>query len=657
MKQILKLCLTLKSDAIFGSGASMPGGEDIALRTDTKGFPLIAGSTFKGLLRESVTDLIAWSGGDTALPTLLFGEEGRTGEDARRIIFSDLTLKDPPEDPEVCTSLRTFTQLENGVVKQGSLRVASCLHSGLVFTGLLLCSPEDSDLICQAVKGIKWAGLMRHRGFGRIQVSAAPAECTSARAAVKPAKLLRYRLKLRTPMSIPWLERSGAPGEVLNLSRTRLFLPGSAVRGMVCSRLAQKDPVWFEAHKSELLERVSFSDALPVLNGAASLPTPKGFYADKAGTRFYSVLKDGVVQPGDKRAPLGPFCTVDEGVLHTGRPSTVKAVRSARKSRDMFSVQRLEAGQELEGMICLTDAALAPTVAEAFGTYVWLGADRYAGSGLCEVEKLEAAQAPSWAALGYHPEDCIPDTLYMMAVSPLCMERDGLPCGLDEIQLAEALGVKEVTVERCATSLTESVGYNRTWGCAVPSVPMYESGSMFRLHCTPAPAAESLFRIQKEGIGLRRAEGCGQVLFWKDFEQVGSAPAGAASDMIGNTAADRLRRARCRWLLESRVPGKLSASQLGTIQAECERAIANGGSLDGLTALLSFNAEERGALHGDKFKEIQKCISQILETPLFETLTRNGNSQQLRRSDTENADSTIARLQLLCDWFDLSRKA
>ena len=125
MKQVLQLRLHLCSDTIFGSGASIPGGEDIALRTDSAGYPLLAGSTLKGLLRESVTDLLCWTDGDSTLPGLLFGSEGWTGEDSRRVIFSDLRLENPPADLEACTALRTFTALENGIVREGTLRVAS----------------------------------------------------------------------------------------------------------------------------------------------------------------------------------------------------------------------------------------------------------------------------------------------------------------------------------------------------------------------------------------------------------------------------------------------------------------------------------------------------------------------------------------------------
>lgn len=49
----LLLTMELLSDAIIGSGYSVPGGEDIAVCQDTEGFPYLKGTTLKGLLLES----------------------------------------------------------------------------------------------------------------------------------------------------------------------------------------------------------------------------------------------------------------------------------------------------------------------------------------------------------------------------------------------------------------------------------------------------------------------------------------------------------------------------------------------------------------------------------------------------------------------------
>ena len=75
----LQVRLELLSDTIFGSGHSIPGGEDIAVCQDENGYPYLKGTTFKGLLRESMHDLLEWSGGPTDTVEALLGKEGWTG--------------------------------------------------------------------------------------------------------------------------------------------------------------------------------------------------------------------------------------------------------------------------------------------------------------------------------------------------------------------------------------------------------------------------------------------------------------------------------------------------------------------------------------------------------------------------------------------------
>ena len=50
----MKIKMELISDAIFGNGASIPGGEDIAVLSDEYGFPYYKGGTFKGVFREEL---------------------------------------------------------------------------------------------------------------------------------------------------------------------------------------------------------------------------------------------------------------------------------------------------------------------------------------------------------------------------------------------------------------------------------------------------------------------------------------------------------------------------------------------------------------------------------------------------------------------------
>ena len=53
--------MELLSDAIFGNGMSVPGGEDISVLRDMYGFPYYKGSTFKGVFREELYRYLEWT--------------------------------------------------------------------------------------------------------------------------------------------------------------------------------------------------------------------------------------------------------------------------------------------------------------------------------------------------------------------------------------------------------------------------------------------------------------------------------------------------------------------------------------------------------------------------------------------------------------------
>ena len=649
----MPVTMELKSDAILGSGFSVPGGEDIAVCRDEAGYPYLKGSTLKGLLRESLENWLTWTGQDLSVANELLGESGWAGAaDGRRVMLTQLTLDEPPEDSERCYGLRTFTSLENGVVKEKTLRMASCIHRGLKFSGFLTCAKEDTELISSALRGIKWVGTMRSRGFGRVSVQTGQVKEHRTAGTLKPAACIRYWLHTDAPVLITDLGHSRG-----NSYETRGYIPGSAIRGMVISTLAAQRPDWFAEHKLELLsDQTKFLDAVPVVRDCVPLPSIKGFYEDKEEKQFETVVKNGDFTPGLKRAKLGSFCALkgETVVYWSARTDGVTRIQrkiGAEEDTRPFQTRYLSAGQDFEGYISLQNPNLAPELSSALPETVWLGADRYEGFGKCTVTLRETAEAPSWMAqYGPQNQEQVGTVLYLLVISPLTMVNElGEPCGIDETVLASKLGVERCAISFCSTSMSEYGGYNRTWKSRSPAVRMYDRGSIFRLECSTPPAVERVLAVEREGLGIRRGEGYGQVLFLRQelFEGLtGKKSVQTEREKILSPGAE-LRRKRYDWIMRESgriLNMKLSSSQLGDIQALCEKAIAMGGSTEELYAYLDHNLNERGAKHGNRFEEINREVRKVLETPLEETLKVAG------------PDSTAERLRLLCMLFDYSRK-
>ncbi len=643
MKQIcLKITIELRSDTIISSGHSIPGGENIALRLDRDGLPFLPGSTLKGLLRESVENLLVWEGGDEALLGALFGTPNDGTADERKLVFGPMRL----EKNGQWRTMRAFTAISaNGVAEPKTLRVAACLRKGQRLSGILLCAQEDAALVRRGLAAIKWIGLMRNRGFGCVKITA-DLMGDNQRKTAEAAPYLYYRLQLEAPLTVGDLHGNRGQEERKNHSDTRNYLPGTAVRGFVMSRLAAEKPEWFAAHRQELLSsRVRFFNALPRFEDVSVLPTPCGFYEDKAQTRLYHKLDDKV-KPGDKEAKLGAFCVLRNKEICSGSPPLTKTLRIRRgEEKQVFTTMALAPGTILEGYIQLADASLVPTIAATFSEFISLGADRFAGSGLSKVLKLEGVCEPHWAAMSITAGQAIPKEFDMLLLSPMAMCKDGELVGIDEEQLADRLGVETVEISGCATTLTELHGFNRTWGCETPMTPMYGIGSLFRLNCASVPDVEKLRAVEHSGLGLYTAEGFGRVLFINARKEISKKSRLLDPAAKNPDGAALVRQKKSQWLYEHAgdLSTGLSKSQLGNVQAVCEQAIANGGELKYIEEFFKQKKVEpkQRAAYAKLFDKMQE----IWNTPVPQTFGVDFCEDSLR-----------IRLEILVELLNLCRK-
>lgn len=188
----MKVKIKLLSNAIFGSGKSIPGGEDISVLTDDHGFPYLRASTFKGILREELENLADWkiNQKDNKITkdklNELFGEAGAVDdgrESGGSLIFSDFTVPisikarmneenmTKEEITDCFTFVYTFTSLENGVAKKHSLRSCRYINKGMIFYGEIKCRNKDEKIVQEGLEAIKYIGTMKTRGFGEVEVS------------------------------------------------------------------------------------------------------------------------------------------------------------------------------------------------------------------------------------------------------------------------------------------------------------------------------------------------------------------------------------------------------------------------------------------------------------------------------------------------------
>lgn len=380
-------------------------------------------------------------------------------------------------------------------------------------------------------------------------------------------------------------------------SATLKYIPGTAIRGYVVNAL--RNTADFDLVKSALFSnKVRFLNAYIKEEGHELIPSPKGFYEDKKKTSgekaVENVVVDGVFTPGYKRAGLGSFCYFSNGCIcyysvQTGSDLKIKVNLEDDEKRNVFRLEYIKPGHTFVGYIALDEENLTDRIKDLFTDCVCIGNARSQGLGQCLItEKTEVLDEIPYSE--YMLNEDTAGNCYMLLLSDTVMiGKNGEPEGLNEQELADILGVKEVKTEFCSTSIVNVRGYNRTLGVKTPSRTAYEKGSVFKLSFgEDTIKAENIRRLCDEGIGINKNTGMGRVMILKDYEGISSklgkkhrraqilSDTGHAADraVLKLAAENRYRQLIKHAMAKAALPDddefgalNLNSSQLGRVEA------------------------------------------------------------------------------------------
>lgn len=646
----IKIDITLNSDCIFSSGFSIPGGDDISVYKDELGYPYFKATSFKGLLRESVENIIFCSNGDQSIVDNLFGVESFDMQ-SEQIKFTSFVLdelKNKNISKDKIFSKRVFTTIENGTAKDGSLRSAEVINKGLVFSGDILCNSSDVNLIKQGLEAIKWIGLLKNRGFGKISLSLSEEKNKNRNKKadkIVDAKYLHFKIKTLAPTIITDIKNSDS-----NNLKTKNYITGSAIRGMVLNYIAKNNYIYFEKNKVDLLE-TKFSNAYLCIDNEITIPTIKGFYEDKQEEGLENIVVNGEFEAGKKRASVGNVCSFSNDKILYSKTDTSSVTRikcGYNEDNLIFSTEYINENQQFDGYILIQNEKLAPEIAKAFENEIWIGADRSEGFGQCEVLDICSCDKIDYLEkYGYTDQSDIKNELYFVALSPFTMLNEFLePCGIDLDVLAKKLYVNNVEIKYASTSASEYTGFNSKWKAHNSNVSMYDEGCIFKLICSEAPKLENILNVQNSGLGIRTEEGYGQILFIKNsiIDSIKSKQS-LYNNEIKNLIEEKakLRQAKIKWIMGtektiSNMP--LSKSQLGEIQSLCEA-----GDFNKLNEFLDKKTDISFPKIKFKFQDIKAFIDQFM---------KNSIEQTFGSAVIENSNAN--KLDILCELFNYTRK-
>lgn len=432
---------------------------------------------------------------------------------------------------------------------------------------------------------------------------------------------------------------------------TLRYIPGTVLRGVVVNALAQESD--FDAVKKSLFsDKVRYLNAYPIDGEEELIPSPKGFYEDKTEQQgkkeIDNVTVKGEFSEGQKRAALGRFCRMDETCVYyynidTGSDLKIKI---NDEKQNVFRNEYICAGYLFAAYIVVEDNVLRDRIKDVFAEDFVAGNARSAGLGKCRVISCEYTDR--LPGENYLPDADQEKECYMMLASHTVMRgENGELCGLNLGNLAELMGVKDLEIAFCSTSTVDVKGYNRKWKTKIPTAVMYEQGSVFHLKYKGNFTREKMLAVCRQGIGIRRNEGFGRVLFLKGYENIYYKEAAQLDRNTEFSSAgqqyaedqETLRiAAGCyyRNLLERKInayvispsfsKGKITNSQLGILEAfatayrytprEAKRSIE-----DYLEHAL--DKEENSSLQKDRnsFAELKKYVNHIFNTELEDLLS------------------------------------
>jgi len=382
----------------------------------------------------------------------------------------------------------------------------------------------------------------------------------------RSVRYLHFTLTLKAPAIVSTL--SGDP----NSSITQPFISGGAVRGVLAGELLNQS---VSADSTEfrrlILEGdVRFLHAYPANGSGRSLPAPIPWRKKKGheqATTFDLAAYTGLIESasfnscGDGEVeiepedvwPTGPLVQIGFPFLEfsgsTTRGLTVRTGARSHQQRDrakgrswkeplkggreklhgaLYAYEYLERGQTFQGCIQVTTESESETdaiikkIREILDqVQVAVGRSRRAGYGGAATISFGSAEDREALWRDVQQEDVPAESRFRAYLLSACITRDPFTGQIDPSALPGLLvqrlgGEAVVNIERILWNFETVGGFNRKWQLEVPQALAVKAGSMIVLKASQAIPADVLRQIEHEGIGERRIEGYGRLVFLKE---------------------------------------------------------------------------------------------------------------------------------------------
>ncbi len=522
---IAKITIEPQSYLLCASGEGR-ANVDAEVVFDNFGFPIFPGRRLKGLLRESMIEVLEMMGKSPVRIEekiiQFFGQEGSKSNEGWLKVN---TLK--PEDYDhavahiaqksnlafsrynlqryfVCQVQQTSINSDDGVARDSSLRTYHVLNYKHVpvFSGKLECSQplstEDEKLLNRTCQNFRYAGTRRNRGFGKLKCTLNDFEKVSTQNEQSASSTGVNALTV----TIDCLENvvlSTLKGEQ-NTVYTEDSVSGNRLRGMLAQLYLQQYGVDKDFKNLFLRSNLTFGNC--AINGATPIPfslQSEKYNSDTIVHNMLNTPSDDVVIPLTKSIhgyvnKIGQLKVKKNYQFHNSRPD-----RSAGRSVE----------DQASGGIFYYESIAAKTrfIGKISGASEWLqllinkiGMERETNIG-----KSKSAQYGN-VKIAFTPANTEAKAikkesfLYLVATTPLILFNNvGFPTpNLKTFQSYLPDGIKIIDAKTRTTTVEQ---FNTQWASKSGKVVAFAAGSCFKVQNDQAENLDAIGEWQEQGFG------------------------------------------------------------------------------------------------------------------------------------------------------------
>lgn len=528
MKKRIKIILEPQSFLLCSSNATS-GTFDAQFIMDECGRPYFPGRTFKGLLRESMLEVLEILGKDNVSSILddFFGVEGNmTNYGLLRIgnlyppqnlklhdVFHRINKTALDNETEIAKneSLRSFAVLDYHKVPSFSTELEIDLNS------------DYEGYFNKAIHNLRRAGQGRNTGEGKIKVRREKTEMNPAPLAnntlPKGIDCLDVTLKAHEPLILTSIDANR------NTVFSKDFISGSQLWGAMAWQFGNFNGPQF----SELFLQGKLTFSNLFVNGSQKSP----LNLQKRKHESSSVFENIFELNGDSqiRKPSNGYVCITNGILeipkmlnfHHQRSSNRTLGKSTEEEGAIFYYESINKGTIFKGQIHGPTDLLEKIYRKFSRQTLFIGRSKSAQYGKVEVEIKPEKSAG----------DTIKGDCYLYCKSPLILMNEHGYVSLSKDDLAKELGINHDNISDATARHDTYETYSSVWKSKTGRYDCISEGSVFKVN---------LKQEQKKHqfIGEFTDKGLGEIIFYNsgEMKQIGAMLAEIRSDEVAGQDRD-----------------------------------------------------------------------------------------------------------------------